>query len=84
MGEILRALISEFNVKRGYFTDEGRPLICPYCNSGDIQEYTVCWEAGSECEVSYRCGSCSKEVGFWAYGAFDPDYVQTFYWRTIL
>lgn len=84
MNKLIRDLIRLFNVKRGYYNEEGKPLVCPFCDCGKIDEHIVGLINNDVCEIDYKCSKCGKRVGFWAYGSYDPDYMDTFYWETLI
>ena len=52
-----------------------RCLAKPYCylRFGEITEIATDWINNIPCEISYRDRN-GKEVGYWAYGHFDPNY----------
>lgn len=54
------------------------PTVCPHCGSTRIAErpkdyIDVGVGPGIKCEAEIYCGSCLKELGYWAYGSYLPD-----------
>jgi len=53
---------------------DGSPAKCPKCGSGDLSEQVKAVDGGQASEVLVVCVACSTEVGFYAYGAWDPNF----------
>jgi len=62
-------------IRGRYYQKDGSPKRCPYCGSKALwEEATEVLNIVTVLEARYVCGHCEREVGYWAYGAFDPKY----------
>jgi len=62
-----------------YYTEEGEPIRCVFCESIRIDYRTKEIVANVVAELQYFCCDCNEEVGYWAYGYFDPKYKQDYH-----
>lgn len=63
------------------YTEDGQPIKCPGCGHETINEEVVSMVdayqgQGPVSEAKYICGNCKEVVGYWAYGHFDPAYMD--------
>lgn len=65
-------------MKEEYYKEDGQPIKCFSCGSTNIEEKIVSSINYTACEVRYDCGDCGEDVGYWAYGYFDPQYAKYF------
>ena len=84
MSKLIERLIRYWNIEKGYYNEEGMPLVCPFCDCGNITEHPTGFVDGSVRETCFKCSKCGKTVGYWCEGSYDPKYVNTFYWETLL
>lgn len=61
-----------------YYKDDGTPLRCRHCLSDNLISVTKCEINGTICEFAVDCNHCGKNVGYWAYGYYDPSYLNGF------
>jgi uncharacterized protein (DUF983 family) len=52
------------------YRKDGSPAKCPKCGSADLSEQV------KDAEVLVVCVACGTEVGFYAYGAWDPNFCR--------
>jgi len=57
-----------------YYRKDHSPKYCCYCGSKDISYITKETIANVEAEFSCVCVECDKEIGYWAYGYYNPIY----------
>lgn len=57
-----------------YYTEEGMPIKCEYCDDTVIYEETMAIDGGYVSEFSCICTGCKEEIGYWAYGYYNPNY----------
>jgi len=57
-------------IEDGYIDSNLQPLKCTNCDEINIKEKTESTIAGQIAEKSCYCGDCKKELGYWAYGAW--------------
>lgn len=55
-----------------YYTEEGEPIKCCYCDCEHLYEMTKDIVQHTVAEYAIVCHSCNEVVGYWAYGYFDP------------
>ena len=65
-----------------YFEQDGAPKKCPKCESKKFTRKVMgivdlFQGQGPVCEAEYFC-ECGECVGFWAYGAWSPRYMEEF------
>lgn len=65
----------------GCYADDGSPIKCPECGHTEFTEKMRDFidfgvGAGPVTEIEYFCGSCGESVAYWAYGSFDPAYLN--------
>jgi DNA-directed RNA polymerase subunit RPC12/RpoP len=63
-----------FLLKYFYYTREGEPVKCKYCGSKKLNHVTKAIVAEVAAEIVINCRTCDEEVGYWAYGYYDPGY----------
>lgn len=67
---------------RDHYDEDGQPLSCWKCGSESFKEITKDFidygvsGGGPPTEIEYRCRKCDTQVGYWAYGYFDPSYMS--------
>lgn len=65
-----------------YYDEDGSPKRCYKC--GCVEFTSKCRSmlavldngTGPELETEYFCASCGVSVAYWAYGSFDPGYLN--------
>lgn len=57
-----------------YFADDGHPRRCLFCDCTDVREKTTAMVGWTAAEIEARCHHCKAQVGYWAYGYWDPSY----------
>ncbi len=67
--------------REGCYTADGTPIKCPECGHAEFNEKMRDFidfgvGAGPATEVEYFCGACDVSVAYWAYGSFDPAYLD--------
>ena len=67
--------------REGCYADDGSPIKCPECGHAEFTEKMRDFidfgvGAGPATEIEYFCGSCGESVAYWAYGGFDPAYLD--------
>ena len=63
------------------YAADGTPIKCPECGHTEFNEKMRDFidfgvGAGPATEVEYFCGACDVSVAYWAYGSFDPAYLD--------
>ena len=55
-----------------FYEEDGKPVKCPNCISSSLSFITKETIDGtiSQCEI--KCALCNKELGYWAYGYYNP------------
>lgn len=61
-----------------YFNDDCSPKCCTNCAATEFSQTIKEQVEGSVCEYSIMCDKCGTELGYWAYGNFNPDYVKRY------
>lgn len=61
-----------------YYTEEGRPKVCPFCGSLKLETVDHSYMEHILMEYGVRCVECGQYVGYWAHGYFDPIYIDTY------
>lgn len=62
-----------------YFdTFTGRPRKCCECGSEDIRSLALSFDGGYQSESAEICYECGTNVGYFAYGHYDPVYMMDF------
>lgn len=56
----------------------GEPLKCSECGSNFLLDRIVSTDGGIPSEVHTICGECETDVGYFAYGSYDPAYMMDF------
>ena len=64
------------NLSDEYYTDDGCPIKCFTCDAINIKSRTVDIIANCVCETAYYCDDCGEDLGYWAYGSFNPYYKE--------
>lgn len=62
-----------------YYNRQGQPVRCPICEGTDIFEASRDDIDGLVSEFACICGSCECEIGYWAYGHYDPSYRKSIF-----
>ena len=67
--------------REGCYADDGSPIKCPECGHAEFTEKMRDFigfgvGAGPATEIEYFCGACGESVAYWAYGSFDPAYLD--------
>ena len=57
-----------------YYDKDSMPIKCWKCCCDELNEVGKDYINGIQSEVSFVCVKCETEVGYWAYGYFNPDY----------
>lgn len=55
------------------YEPDGSPVYCPVCDSTNIMQVVLGYEAGFVSECECRCGDCGISIAYWAYGSYDPN-----------
>lgn len=58
------------------YRKDGSPMRCPVCKSTSLSEEVKAVDGGQASEVLVTCDDCGKEVGFYGYGAWDPNFMR--------
>lgn len=58
------------------YRKDGSPAKCRKCGSADLSEQVKAIDGGQASEVLVVCIACGTEVGFYAYGAWDPNFCR--------
>jgi hypothetical protein len=63
------------------YTENGAPVKCWKCGGTKQREEVrsmvdVLYGQGPVCEYEVFCAECGTAIGYWAYGSFDPSYMQ--------
>ena len=61
-----------------YFNEDYSPKKCPNCKSTEFVETVKEQIEGIVCEYYITCKDCGTDLGYWAYGGFDPNF-----WREV-
>ena len=67
-------MINYENTLTKYFKENGEPIACTSCDYDVIVTDTITYDGGYPSEVKFNCKSCGLELGYYAYGSFDPAY----------
>lgn len=64
-----------------FYHEDGAPKKCRSCGHTEFKERVrdfidVFEGRGPITEVEYLCGNCNSSVAYWAYGYFDPAYLE--------
>ena len=65
-----------------YYREDASPIKCWKCGCEKIKSIDRDWIAvldngtGPTTEYESRCAACNELLGYWAYGYFDPSFVQ--------
>jgi len=57
-------------------TKQGQPTSCPVCKSTDLRTTIKAIDGGAASEYLVECKACDIELGYYAYGAWDPCYFR--------
>lgn len=61
-----------------YYSENGCPIKCWNCKSIIIDEITKESINYVTCECSLVCHNCQTELGYYAYGFYDPNYRKNY------
>jgi hypothetical protein len=62
----------KFSKFAGYVADDGEPIKCYKCGSKNIKTIPKEYINYIVCEESAVCKNCGTQVGYWAYGYWQP------------
>ena len=65
-----------------YYEDDCKPKKCTKCDSTDLKSTVDDIVNGHICEETVICRTCGKELGFWAYGNWNPKYREEYEQQT--
>lgn len=52
------------------------PTVCPQCKGDQLVTHIKAIDHGVASEYSVECRTCGIEIGYYAYGAWDPNYFR--------
>jgi hypothetical protein len=73
--QILRKFFGRMFINR-YYDEDGAPKRCPHCGCTVIYEETKEIIQGHVAEFRCECCACDEEIGYWAYGSYNPMYKE--------
>lgn len=80
---IIRALLILHGVRyqqlrrhTDHYTWSNAPMSCYRCGSTSFRNTTKSIDGGVVSQYVLHCKDCDTEVGYWAYGAWDPGYAN--------
>lgn len=59
------------------YPDRAEPVACPHCGGEELISRVVDRFEQTPCELAVHCGNCREDLGFWAYGHWDPAYADS-------
>jgi hypothetical protein len=64
-----------------YYHSDHRPIKCQYCGGTKIDTIIKDDLNGITTEYSVICGDCYNEIGYWAYGYYDPSFSENLFYH---
>lgn len=61
-----------------YFKPDNSPTKCTKCDSTDLKSIVADITNGYIGEETIICRTCGKDLGFWAYGVWNPKYKEEY------
>ena len=62
--------------KSEYYNKDNCPIKCFKCESTDIENIIMSRDEAYVYEALLNCKSCEQELGYFAYGYYDPKYME--------
>jgi len=59
-----------------YYGEDGKPIKCTCCNGNTFYSVSKDDLNGQVTEYEIICSTCDETVGYWAYGSFDPSFMN--------
>lgn len=59
-----------------YYNEDGMPIKCKFCDSTELEDEVEERLDYTASRYAVVCTQCHAEVGYWAYGYFNPMYME--------